>query len=138
MERGNGDWTFTFFKVMLIPIISMVGGLLDIYIPPIKSPMMAFGYRSPMAKKSQETWDFAQQYSGKLSWILGKYLFILSPLPILCVCWCDKNIVEIVESSILLCQVLVMLFSIILTEIALKKNFDKNGNRKQTPIYKGR
>ena len=50
----------------------------------------------------------------------------------------DKNIVEIVESSILLCQVLVMLFSIILTEIALKKNFDKNGNRKQTPIYKGR
>ncbi|HNZ65978.1 MAG: SdpI family protein [Planctomycetes bacterium] len=132
-----GDWTFTFFKVMLIPIISMVGGLFGIYIPPIEINSM-FGYRSLMSKKSQETWDFAQQHSGKLFWILGKYLFILSPLPILCVCWCDKNIVEIVESSILLCQVLVMLFSIILTEIALKKNFDKNGNRKQTPIYKGR
>ena len=125
-----GDWTFTFFKVMLIPIISMVGGLFGIYIPPIEINSM-FGYRSLMSKKSQETWDFAQQYWGKLFLLLGKYLLIFSLLTIIFIYKRDQKTVEIVGGSWIIFQIILMYCSFILTEIALKKNFDENGNRKQ-------
>ncbi|HON45445.1 MAG TPA: SdpI family protein [Planctomycetota bacterium] len=128
-----GYWSLMFFKVLVVPISMISWGLLAIYKPPKRIHFM-LGYRTPMAKKSQETWDFAQQYAGKLCWILGRILLIIPLVPMIYVYKSSYNIIEKVGLSIMIFQALVMLFSLILTEIALRKNFDKRGRRRQTPI----
>ena len=50
-------------------IISIAGLVLKVFPP--KKRNYIYGYRTKRAMKSQETWDFAQQYSGNLMFIWG-------------------------------------------------------------------
>ena len=122
-----GCWLFMCLKVMLIPIGMILIGIFQQYLPPKK---ISFKCDLLMLNRSQETWDFAQQYWGKLFLLLGKYLLIFSLLTIIFIYKRDQKTVEIVGGSWIIFQIILMYCSFILTEIALKKNFDKNGNRK--------
>ncbi len=85
-----------------------------------------------MSKKNQETWDFAHQYCGKLWWILGKQLLIFSIMPMIFVYGYEDNIVDTVGGFVIAFQSILMCCSIIPVERALRKNFDKDGHRKET------
>ena len=132
-----GDWTFTFFKVMLFPIIMMIIGLFNIYRPPSQdSPFIRRGLLYT-PKMSDEKWNASCKHSGKLSWIVGRILFIFSPLPMLCICWCDANTVKIVGDCLIAIQVFFISVVLLYGDISWKKiskNW-KNGNRSAT-IYR--
>ena len=89
-----------------------------------------FGYRTPRSSKNQDTWDFAQKYMGKLWHRAGQVLLPPSLVPLLFVLGRDVGLVGAVGMAVCGAQLVVMLGSILVVERALKKNFDKDGNRR--------
>lgn len=89
-----------------------------------------YGYRTSMSMKNKLTWDFAQTYMGKVWYQAGRWLLIPSALPLLFVLGRDVGTVGMVGLIACGVQLAVMLGSIGVTERALKKHFDKNGNRR--------
>ena len=90
------------------------------------------GYRTELSLKNDNTWKFANEYCGKLWIFSGKMLLLISlMIMILAVMFCESNMMICWIVVILaIIQSVVMIFSIIQVENALKENFDENGNRK--------
>ena len=51
-----GFWIFMFMTTLLIPVMMIVFGLIFLKNPP-KEINWAYGYRTSMSMKNQETWD---------------------------------------------------------------------------------
>ena len=85
-----------------------------------------------MSMKNQDTWQFAHRYCGKLWVRLGWILVPLSVIPMLFVIGKDIETIANVGLVVALLQLLPLVGSIFPTEIALKKAFDKNGQKKTT------
>ncbi|TCT17135.1 SdpI/YhfL family protein [Natranaerovirga pectinivora] len=108
--------------------LSMIGfGFLMVKKPP-KEINALFGYRTAMSSKNKDTWVFAHRYSGKI-WIRSGIItgiisvilaFALQGLS-------NYNLLLVVICYI---QIIVLLLVIPFTAAALRKTFDKNGNRK--------
>lgn len=123
---------FVFFVVItaLIPLTVVLLGLMWRKKPPAKINML-YGYRTNRSMQNKETWDFAHRYIAKIWPLFGIILLLLSlPWPIL-----FRDSGEAALGTIVLIVVVVQLaagliFPIVLTEAALKKNFDEHGKRK--------
>ena len=89
-----------------------------------------FGYRTNMSMKNKDTWDFAHKYIGKLWFYLGLILVPITVIPMLLVIGNNEYTISMVGSIICIVALVVLIVSIIPTERALKKTFDKDGNRK--------
>lgn len=123
-----GFWIVMVVSLLLIPIIMIGFGKHFIKSAP-KEINMLFGYRTSMSMKNKETWQFAHNYSGKLWYNSGKIL-LLSVLAMFFVIGKDQDTIATFALIILTLQMIPLIASIFLTESALKKNFDKNGNRR--------
>lgn len=90
-----------------------------------------FGYRTSMSMKNKDTWEFAHHYCGKLWIIIGRIMIVPSLISMLFVI--GKDIGTVGGFGCILCfvQLAFLTASIFPTEIALRKNFDKHGNRKK-------
>lgn len=88
-----------------------------------------FGYRTTMSMKNQETWQLAHRVCGRYWFICGLILLPLSVLPMLFVINRGTETIGMTGVIIVFVQIVPMLCVIIPTEHALRKNFDKNGNR---------
>ena len=122
-------WIFVLTFDLLIPLLMLGFGKSFMKNPPAEiNP--GYGYRTIMSSKNQDTWDFAQRYMGKVWYQAGRVLLIPSALPLLLVLGRDVGTVGVVGLVVSGVQLVVMLGSILVTERALKKNFDKNGKRK--------
>lgn len=122
---------FNLSMILLVPSIMIVCGLLFLRKPP-HNINGAFGYRTTMAKKNQDTWQFAHHYCGKILLWLGLILIVLSFVSFLLISDMDDETMSIITIGIQCLQLVPLLASIIPTEIALRKTFDKNGKRKQS------
>jgi len=93
---------------------------------------MFFGYRTPMSTKNKETWAFAHLYCGRLWWRVGLVMLPLTIVVMVILLFFrrNENIVEILGAAAIGVQTLFLILPIIPTEIALRKNFDKQGNRR--------
>jgi len=60
---------------LLAAIIFIIAGFITLKFPPKKINML-YGYRTSASMKSQERWDFAQQYAAKLMIYLGFILLV--------------------------------------------------------------
>ena len=84
------------------------------------------GYRTPMACKNQDTWAFAHRFVGGIWIVFGLAWVGLAAVAVILV---DRD--TFTPEHIALWTVLVILGSILIsmipTEIALRKKFDKNG-----------
>ena len=114
-----------------MPLILLAAGLFTrIGLP--KKVNWFMGYRTPMACKNQDTWVFAHKYWGKLMIIFGTIVLVLS---IIGVILAGRGVIEPVDGFILgasaIITVILVFISMIPTEIALRKEFDKDGIRKQ-------
>ena len=89
-----------------------------------------YGYRTPMSTKNKETWEFAHKYFGKLWYKFGIILLPASIIAMLFVLGKSVHIISIVGEIVCGVQVVMMVLVIHPTERALKKNFDKDGNRR--------
>lgn len=122
-----GFWIFMTIMLLLIPITMIGFGKLFIKSAP-KNINIVFGYRTAMSMKNKETWKFAHNYCGKLWYNIGRFLLLSIPL-MLFVFGKDKDTIGCFAIIILLIQMIPLVGTIIPTEIALRKNFDKNGNQ---------
>ncbi len=123
-----GFWLFMLIMDLLIPFTMIIFGAIFMKKAP-DSINPVFGYRTTMSMKNRDTWEFAHQYCGKLWWILGITLLPITIIPFLFLLGKDNDRVGIVGGVLCLIQLIPLIGSIIPTERALKRTFDKNGNR---------
>lgn len=93
---------------------------------------LGFGYRTSMSMKNKDTWEFAHRYIGKLWHAWGIALLLLSIIPLFFVIGKDEDTVGTLGGIICAVQMVFLAGSIFPTEKALRKTFDKNGNRRKT------
>lgn len=121
-------WIFVLAFDLLLPGV-MIGFGKEFMKNPPREINPGYGYRTAMSSKNQETWDFAQRYMGEVWYKAGKGLLIPSVLPLMFVLGRDVGTVGLVGMIACGVQLVVMLGSIAVVERALRKTFDKNGNR---------
>lgn len=123
-----GFWIFMVVVLLITPLTMMGFGKCFIKSVP-KEINMGFGYRTSMSMKNKETWQFAHNYCGKLWYNAGKIL-LLSVLTMVFVIGKDIDTIGNLGLIIMVVQMFFLICPIFPTERALKKNFDKNGNRR--------
>ena len=116
--------------ILLMPLMMVGFGLLLMKNPP-KKINSVYGYRTRRSVRSQDTWEFAHHYFGKLWLVCGLVSIPVSLVPICLVLGKSEQVISVAGLIILGLQTLLMLVTIILTERALKNNFDEFGK----PLY---
>ena len=125
-------WIFMFIMNLLIPLTMIIFGYIYDKRPP-KKPKSKFayaGYRTKMSMINIETWEYAHRFFGKLWFRFGIVLGVTSIIVLLFVIGKDKDTIGFVGMIVCYVQIVVMILPAIPTEMALRKNFDKNGKRK--------
>ena len=122
-------WIFMLIMDLLIPCTMIGLGKLFLNRVP-QNINYTFGYRSTMSMKNEDTWQFAHEYCGKLWFRWGFMLVPLSIIPLIFVVRKETDMIAQVGTVICFVQIIPLVGSIIPTEIALRKSFDKSGKRK--------
>lgn len=125
------DWAVLLVDMFVVPAILLGFGWRFMKKPP-QDINGAYGYRTSMSMKNRDTWDFAHQVCGQVWRRTGWVLLALSAVLL---AWMQTRPGG--EQTNWLLGILVMLgegtaliLTIIPVERALKKTFDKNGNRR--------
>ena len=121
---------FEFAGVFVVPIVFLVIGWLFTHGHYPKHPNGVYGYRTPRSMKNDETWAFAQEYSGRLSWRFGWWLLTLSSLVVVTLLTLPAKRHEIYVGALIAAQAVLTLATIIPVERALKNTFDEFGRRR--------
>jgi len=111
-----------FTRVLVLPIILILAGLLMWIAGKPERINWWAGYRMPRAMKNQETWVFANRYFGKLSLLSGCITLTFS---------IGAFIHKEFMSWALGAQGIALILTFVFTEMALRKEFDKNGERRR-------
>ena len=123
-----GFWIFMLAMDLIIPLSMVLLGRYFAKRAP-KEINMLFGYRTTRSTKNQDTWQFAHHYFGKLWFKSGLILLGLTLLCMFALIGMDTDTVGELGGYLCLAQLPAMLGPIAETEKALKKTFDKDGNR---------
>lgn len=123
-----GFWIFILAMNLLFPAIMIVLGGYFMKKAPNEINYI-FGYRTNMSMKNKDTWEFAHKYMGKLWFHLGWLLIPISVIPMLFVVGKGEDIVSTVGLIVTIFDLIILIAPIFPTESALRKNFDKDGNR---------
>ncbi|MBE6107870.1 MAG: SdpI family protein [Erysipelotrichaceae bacterium] len=124
-----GFWFFMTCCILLIPL-TMIGFGLYFQKKAPQEINILFGYRTEMSMKNKETWEFAHYTIGNIWYRTGLVLMIIVIFIMLCLFQKDINTISIAGTIMMMIQLIPLIASIFLTEAALKKHFDKDGNRK--------
>lgn len=117
-------WFYFFFSLFLPLILFLIGRSWKKHPP--KEINSFYGYRTTRSMASQEAWDFAHHYSGKVFFTCGAVLLLLSPLAVIL----GGSQITTVFMALMGLQLLCLAGTIPLTEAALRKNFEKDGTPK--------
>jgi uncharacterized membrane protein len=113
MNFENSFFTSLILVGLLFSFIAMI-----LYIFPPKKINFLYGYRTSGSMKSQERWNFAQQYSAIAMLQSGLGLIAVSTLGLFAVF--PESITPFIEFALVILSVIVLF---IRTERALKKRF---------------
>ena len=119
-----------FIVNLLIPFTMIGFGIYFIKSAGPKNINMLFGYRTPMSMKNNDTWEFAHVYCGNLWRRIGLIMLPVSAIAMFFLIGKENNIIEIFALVIMGVQLVFLILPIIPTEMALRKNFDKYGERR--------
>ena len=125
-----GFWIFMLIVDLIVPLTMIVFGELFMVKTP-KNINVLFGYRTTLSMKNMVTWKFAHKYCGKLMFWIGIIILPLSVIPLIFVIDKKINTIAIVGIVICIIQIITLIIPIFATQIALKKTFDQDGNRKK-------
>jgi len=117
---------FSFFMTLMLTLTMIAFGFIFLKKPP-KNINSLYGYRTRMSSINQETWDFAHGYSGRVWLRTGVYVLVGSM--VLIILLRNSKEYERYMLTLFYIQMGFMLMVIPLTEKALRKSFDKEGNR---------
>ena len=131
------EWTT---KIELVPTVQKRNAAVLLRKPGRLAPQYAkkapkeinsvFGYRTSMSMKNKDTWEFAHKYCGKVWYVCGMVMLPITVIFMLLVIGKNEDCVGSIGGIICGVQLIPLIGSILPTEIALKKNFDKNGTRR--------
>ncbi len=124
-----GFWTFMLIMNLLIPLTMTGFGLLFLKRAPVDINFI-FGYRTEMSMKNRDTWEFAHRYCGKLWLYSGLLLLIISAVPPLLTLGKSEDTIGYTGAIVELVQIIVLIIPVFFTEAALKRTFDRHGNRR--------
>ncbi len=124
-----GFWIAMFICNLLVPLLMIIFGRI-MYKHAPKSINGVYGYRTSMSMKNEDTWKFAHDYCGRLWYKIGLIMLIPSVLVQLPFVKSSTDTIGIMTVVLETVQICVMIASIFPTEKALRKTFDKYGNRK--------
>ena len=124
-----GFWIAMFVCNLLVPLLMIIFGRI-MYKHAPKSINGVYGYRTSMSMKNEDTWKFAHDYCGRLWYKIGLIMLIPSVLVQLPFVKSSTDTIGIMTVVLETVQICVMIASIFPTEKALRKTFDKYGNRK--------
>lgn len=124
-----GFWIFMLIMDLLLPFIMIGFGIYFMKKAP-KEINPIFGYRTSMSMKNKDTWDFAHKYCGKVWYICGIVMLPIIVMLMLSVIGNNEDFIGCIGGFICGAQLVPLMGSILLTERALKKNFDINGKRR--------
>lgn len=120
---------FFFFSAMIIPGVMLLFGWAFYKSAPDEINQWC-GYRTRMSMKNERTWRFAQHYFSKI-WLIGGGPMAGVSAAVFIPFWVGGTGVSMLSNVMLILmgvQVAVLFLSIIPTERALRRNFDKDGN----------
>lgn len=124
-----GFWIFMSLINLLIPLTMLGFGKYFSKSAP-KEINGVFGYRTTMSMKNKDTWKFAHHYCGRLWVTLGWTMLVITAIAMLLVIEKNESVVGNVSMVLSGVQLVFLIGSIFPTEKALKRTFDKDGNRK--------
>ena len=116
---------------IMIPGWMLGFGWVFLHNPP-KTINWGYGYRTAMSTKSQDTWDFAHQYAGKLWFKWGKWLLVISIVAMLPLIGKSEDVIGTIGGILCMVELVPLVYVIVPTERALKRTFDSKGNRRKT------
>lgn len=100
-------------------------------VKPPKNINPIYGYRTMMSMKNENTWIFAHKYIGRIWAVAGKIMLFGTLAVMILVSKRSEDTITNAAIVLLLIQTAVIVLSIIPTEIALRKKFDKYGILRQ-------
>ena len=124
-----GFWAFMTVVALLIPGTMLLFGTRFEKKPPRRNG--AFGYKTAMSQKNDDTWVFAHRYIGRLWRIWGLATLCASLLVMLLVLNRGMEIVGYAGLVLTVAQMVPLIGAIFPTERALKRTFDRFGQRIQ-------
>ena len=127
-----GENVILMITSMSEPIIIMITALIIWKLPAEYKGIWA--YHTTYAEKSPEAWAAAQRYFGKIGFfsnLAALVLTIIAFVPVLAVKR-FQGYGAFVCTAVTLAQVAVLIADIFIVEGLLKKNFDKDGNPKNS------
>ena len=125
-------WILIFLETMLIPGLMIGLGSWFLKNPP-KEINPVCGYRTAMSEKNQDTWDFANRHCGRTFRLVGRILTLPSAAAMIGVrlaCGDRTGAVSGYGIPVLLLQTVILVLSVIPTEVALRRTFDEYGDRR--------
>jgi len=124
-------WIFMLVMNLLTPLVMIIYGRIFEKKPPkIARSKFAFGYRTVMSMRNEETWEYAHRFFGKLWFRFGIAVGLISIIVLFFFIGKDKDTVGFAGMIICYVQLVAMLLPVIPTELALRRRFDKYGNRR--------
>lgn len=124
-------WIFMLVMNLLTPLVMIIYGRVFEKKPPkIARSKFAFGYRTVMSMRNEETWEYAHRFFGKLWFRFGITVGLISIIVLFFFIGKDKDTVGFAGMIICYVQLVAMLLPVIPTELALRRRFDKYGNRR--------
>lgn len=122
-------WISMSISNFIIPIIMLVFGLVSKKIAHSKINTV-YGYRTKRSMMNHETWEFAQKYCGKL-WIkIAIILIFISIIVMILTFNKSEKTIAVITVIYELLQCVLIIYSIIPIEKALKENFGEDENNK--------
>ena len=122
-------WWIMLACELIIPVTMIVFGFIMKKNAP-KDINYIFGYRTTRSMKNQDTWEFAHKHCGRIWWKIGLIMLIITSIVNIPFYNSNENVFGNVTTIVTVVQLVVLLVSIIPTEIALKKTFNDDGIRK--------
>lgn len=103
------------------PLIFLIGYFFSKYPP--KEINSLYGYRTNRSMRNKECWDFANKHSSAL---MLKYALLTTATQAIGILFISEEQALLTGAIVLVSTLIISVFQ---TEQALKKNFDKEGNR---------
>lgn len=121
-------WWLMLICNLVVPIITIIAGW-SMWKHSPKEINNIIGYRTKRSTKNIDTWKFAQQFCGKLWCIMGWIILGLSIIVMIPFYHSSKDTIGIVVVMSVAVESILLVMTIVPTEIALKKKFFDDGTR---------
>lgn len=120
---------FMLIMALLIPI-TMISFGYYFKSKPVSVLTFGTGYRTKRSLQSKETWEYAQRIFGKLWFLCGVILLIISLVLFIFLYHKDIDQISWISIALIYVQIVGMLLPIPIIERKLKQNFDQEGHKK--------